>query len=98
MSTTVTTRIDESLLTEVDKLSAKQHMDRATFLRNIIQQGVAIEKEKNVLQQYKKREISLQKAASLLKRSVLEMIDLVNKEGISLDYGEEELREDLSGL
>ncbi|MBN1503019.1 UPF0175 family protein [Candidatus Woesearchaeota archaeon] len=98
MSTTVTTRIDESLLHEVDQLSLQKQMDRATFLRNIIKHGVQEEKRKNALEKYKRREYSLQKCASLLNISVLEMIDLLERESLFLDYTKDELREDLQGL
>ena len=98
MSSSVTTRIPEELLKQIDRFSADLHMDRATMLRNLIELGLTEENRKKVLLQYKKRSISLQKAASLLKLDMAEMIDLLQREGLYLDYCGEELKEDLKGL
>ena len=98
MTATVTTRIEESLLHELDKLSNEKQMDRATFLRNLIKKGVNQEKQKFVLNDYKNRKISLQKAAELLDNSLIEMLDLIKRANITLDYTNEELKVDLKGL
>lgn len=98
MTATVTTRVAESTLKEIDRFSAEKHTDRATMLRTFIEQGLSEERKKHVLLAYRNRQISLQKAASLLGIDFLAMIDLLQTEGLYLDYTEEELREDLKGL
>ena len=98
MAETVTTRVPKETLYEIDKFSKEKHMDRATMLRNLIEQGLEDEKKERILQQYKNRKISLQRAAELLKVDLVEMLELIKKEGLHLDYTEEELREDLKGL
>ena len=98
MTATITTRVEEKTLLEIDQLSKEKHMDRASFLRNLIAEGLAIEKEKKVLSTYKDRKISLAKAAELLEIDIWLMIDIIKKENIYLDYSEEELKEDLQGL
>lgn len=55
-------------------------------------------KTSEVLAQYKARKITLQKAAELLRIHLVEMMELIRKEGLYLDYTGEELREDLKGL
>ena len=55
-------------------------------------------KKEKILQQYKNRKISLQKAAELLKIDLTEMLDLIKNENLYLDYTEEELRKDMKGL
>ncbi|MEK6949119.1 MAG: DUF6290 family protein [Nanoarchaeota archaeon] len=98
MAETVTTRVPKETLEEIDKYSKEKHMDRATMLRNLIEQGLEDEKKEKILQQYKNRKISLQKATELLKIDLTEMLELVKREDLHLDYTEEELREDLKGL
>ncbi|HLD97031.1 MAG TPA: UPF0175 family protein [Candidatus Nanoarchaeia archaeon] len=98
MTATVTTRVAEEVLRQIDDFSADNKMDRATMLRNLIERGLEQEKKKKVLADYKERKISMQKAASLLGIDFLAMIDLLQTEGLYLDYTEEELREDLKGL
>ena len=98
MTATVTTRVQESTLKEIDRFSAEKHTDRATMLRSLIEDGLAKERREKVLFDYKERRISLQRAAELLKIHLTEMLELIQKEGLYLDYTEEELREDLKGL
>ena len=98
MTATVTTRVPEETLREIDELSAGRHMDRATMLRNLIEEGMVAAKREKVLAQYKARRVSLQKAAELLGIHLIDMVELIQREGLYLDYSEEELREDLKGL
>ena len=98
MTATVSTRIEEKTLSEIDQLSKEKHMDRASFLRNLIVEGLAIEKKNKVLGMYKERKISLAKAADILDIDIWQMIDIIKKENLYLDYSDDELREDLQGL
>ena len=95
---TLTTRVPDGTLREIDLFSRERHMDRSTALRNLIAQGLEEEKKKRTLEQYKKRQISLQKLAFVLKISYLDALDLIEQEGLHLDYGLAELEEDLRGL
>ena len=98
MTATVSTRIEEKILSEIDELSKEKQMDRASLLRNLIVEGLSIERKKKVLSMYKERKVSLAKAAELLNIDLWQMIDLIKEESIYLDYSEEELKEDLKGL
>ena len=98
MTATITTRVEEKLLEEIDQLSKENQMDRASFLRNLIVEGLSIEKEKKVLKLYKDRKISMAKAAEMLDIDLWHIIDIIKREKLYLDYSEEELREDLKGL
>ena len=98
MTATISTRIEEKILLEIDELSKEKHMDRASLLRNLIVEGLSIEKKKKVLSMYKTRKISLAKAADMLDVDLWRMIDMLKEEGMYIDYSEDELREDLKGL
>ncbi len=98
MTATISTRIEEKILSEIDELSKEKQMDRASLLRNLIVEGLAIERKKKVLSMYKERKVSLAKAAEMLDVDLWKMIDLLKEEGMYIDYSEEELREDLKGL
>ena len=54
--------------------------------------------DKKVQTLYKNRKISLQKAAELLKIDLSEILELIKKEGLYLNYSKEELKEDLKDL
>ncbi len=94
----VTTRVSVETLNEIDALSKEKHMDRATFLRNIIEKGLSLERKERTLKLYKERKISMEKAASILGVDIAQMIDIVRDEELHPDYTQEELREDLGVL
>ena len=98
MTATITTRVGEKILAEIDQFSKEKQMDRASFLRNLIVEGLAIEKKNKVLGMYKERKISLAKAAEILNVDTWQMIDIIKEENLYLDYSEEELREDIQGV
>lgn len=98
MTATVSTRIEEKILAEIDELTKEKQMDRASLLRNLIVEGLTIERKRRVLNMYKERKISLAKAAELLSIDLWQMIDIIKEENLYLDYSEEELKEDLKGL
>ena len=98
MTATVSTRIEERILSEIDELSKEKQMDRASLLRNLIVEGLSIEKKKKVLSMYKERKISMAKAAEILNIDIWQMIDIIKEENLYIDYTEEELKDDLKGL
>lgn len=95
---TVTTRVSSPMLQEIDTFSRQSHTDRSTFLRNLLSKGLEFQKQEQVLQLYQQRKITLQKMASLLNITYLDALELLRQKELHLDYGLEELQEDLRGL
>ena len=98
MAVTVTTRIDEKKLEEIDKLSSGKHMDRATMLRNLIEEGLKKEKKENVIKLYREKKISSGKARELLNIDFDEWLEVMKEENLYLNYEKEDLKEDLKGI
>jgi len=96
--TIVTTRVPQDIVREIDKVSRDQHTDRSTLLRKLISKGLQEEQKEQALEKYRAKKISLQKMASLLKISYLDALEIIKQAGVHLDYGLEELQEDLQGL
>ena len=96
--TTVTTRVPKPMLSEIDKVSKEKHMDRSTLLRNLIACGLQEERKERVLWMYKQRRITLQKVGDMLDITYLDALELLKREDLHIDYGLEELKEDLRGL
>lgn len=98
MAIAVSTRVDEKTAREIDHLASEKHMDRATMMRNLLEKALEEERQQLVLEQYKKREVTLARAAEMLDIDLWSMLELLKQNHIHLDYTEEELREDLKGL
>jgi predicted HTH domain antitoxin len=98
MAVTVTTRIDENRLKEIDQLSSGKHMDRATMLRNLIEEGLKKEKRENVVKLYRSKKVSSGKARELLNVDFEEWICIMKEENLYFDYEKDDLKEDLKGI
>ena len=98
MAVTVTTRVEKEVLRDVDNVAKEKNMDRSTLLRNLIQIGLKEEKKEIVLKRYKSGKISMGKAKDELEMDTVDFIELMKSEGIYLNYGRQELEEDLKGL
>ena len=83
---------------QLDVLSKESHVDLSTLLKKLILRGLEFEKRKSVIKLYEDRKISFQKAAELFEISIWEMFELLKRENIHIDYGFEELEEDLEPL
>ena len=94
----VTVSIDENIRKELDVLSKEYPIYLQALLKNLILNGLEFEKRKRVIKLYGDRKIRFQKAAELLEISIWEMFELLKRGNIHIDYGFEELEEDLEPL
>ena len=60
-----------------------------------VNQGLDVLSERSVLELYRERKITLQKAAEMLSLDIWEMIEKLRKADIHIDYSRENLAEDL---
>jgi predicted HTH domain antitoxin len=95
MTVTLTTRATEELAKRIEELAKREKVDKSTMIRRLLSDAVEAKSREEALRQYREGKVSLWKAAKMAGVSLWEMIDLITKEGIHLDYGPEELREDL---
>lgn len=98
MEEAVTAFLDVDTLKGVNMLSKEFHMDRSSIIKDLIREGLELKIRKRALELYTSRKISLQKAAEIMSISIWEMLDIVKREGIHLDYDMEELNEDLEPM
>lgn len=98
MTETLTTRAAEALVKKIEEMAKKEKVDKSTMIRRLLADAVEAKCKEDSLKLYKEGKVSLWKAAKIAGVSLWEMIDLIMKEGIHLDYGTEELREDLEPL
>ena len=94
---TVTTRVPENMLKEIDTFGKKKHMDRSTMLRNLLAKALDEEKKEDTLQLYKNKKVSLQRMAEILGITYLDALDLIKEEGLYLHYDMEDLKDDMRG-
>lgn len=91
-----TLRVGDELYKELREVARMQGVSVRELLPRALEQGVLALKEQAVLDLYRKREITLQRAAQLLSVDLWTMIDKIKRADIHLDYTLEELHEDVS--
>ncbi len=90
-----TLKVGEELYKELQDVARMQGVKVREFFPKALEQGVMVLKEHLVLDLYRKREISLQRAAELLAVDLWTMLEKLKKADIHLDYTLEELHEDV---
>ena len=88
-------KLKDSLYKEAERLSKKQGIKVEELIPQALKHGLNVLNEKKVLELYKDRKITLQKAASMLAVDIWEMIEKIKKADLHIDYTVEELAEDL---
>ena len=80
---------------KVEKASKAQGVKTNDIIARALKQGLDALNEKSILDLYRERKITLQRAAEMLSIDIWEMIEKAKKAEIHLDYSTEELAEDL---
>lgn len=88
-------KLQEDIYRKVEKASKTQGIKLNDLMVQALKQGLEALSEKNVLELYRSRKITLQKAAAMLSIDIWEMIEKIKKADIHMDYSMEELAEDL---
>lgn len=88
-------KLQEDIYRKVEKASKTQGIKLNDLMVQALKQGLEALSEKNVLELYRSRKITLQKAAAMLSIDIWEMIEKIKKADIHIDYSIEELAEDL---
>jgi predicted HTH domain antitoxin len=88
-------KVESDIYKKAEKASKAQGVKTNDFIARALKQGVEALNEKSILDLYRERKISLQRAAEMLSVDIWEMIEKAKKAEIHLDYSLEELAEDL---
>ncbi|MBI5408769.1 MAG: UPF0175 family protein [Nitrospirae bacterium] len=89
-------KLKDNLYKEAERVSKVQGIKVEELIPHALKQGLDVLNEKNVLELYRNRKITLQKAAAMLSVDIWEMIEKIKTADIHIDYSMEELTEDLN--
>ena len=98
MTKILTTRAPDGLVREIEALAREENLDKSALIRRLLAQALQEKRKEKALELYRKGKVSFGKAASIAKISIWEFMDLVREKGLHIDYGSEELFEDLEPL
>lgn len=93
---TVSVRLPSRLLRRVARLASEAGVSRSELLREVVQRGLAAKRLERGLDAYRRREVSLDRAADQAGVPVTVFLDEARRAGVLANYSPEELRRDLS--
>lgn len=98
MSRTVSVRLSEESLREVDRIAERLKTDRSEALRRFIERGLRESRIDDALDGLRKGKVSVGRAAEMAGVTLYEMLDLVRRHRIPSRYGPDDLQRDLRDL
>jgi len=98
MTTTISTRLPRKEIKEIEKFAKEEELDKSTFIKRLLHKSLKEYKVEYAFRLYKEGKVSLWKAAELAEKSLWDMIELMGKYNAYLNYGIEDLREDLNKI
>ncbi|MBI2144695.1 UPF0175 family protein [Candidatus Woesearchaeota archaeon] len=98
MEATIAVRIEKKKLAEIKALSKEENRKNSEVLREALDIGLREKKLVMALEKYRKKEISIGKAAELADLSISKVMDVLRERNIPFNYGVKELMEDFEGF
>ncbi len=99
MATTLSVRVEETVLRDLRKVEKTWQTDRSEAIRRLLSQSLHEWKIQQALEHLRNHTISIGKAAEECGLSLWEMLDLVKQKGIDwTGYSAEDLKRDLAVL
>lgn len=95
MPITITTRVEDQIVKEIDRVATMEAIDRSAVIRKFLIKAVKEWKIQKNLEDYEKGKITLWQAARKCGMPLWEMIEEVKTREIHVPYTLEDLREDL---
>ena len=98
MSENISLRLPQEILEKLDDLAKKEHKDRSTLIREILDEGIKDKRIDLAIELYRKSEVTGWQAAKLAGISLRRFHQALQSKGILIQYGEMDLEQDLRGL
>ncbi len=88
-------KVKDTLYKKAKRMSKAYGVKVEDLIPQALKQGLSVIDELAVLELYRDKKITLQKAAEMLSIDIWEMIEKIKKADLHIDYSAEELAEDL---
>jgi len=98
MAITITTRVEDDFVREIDEIASEEAIDRSSIVRKFLMTSLKQWKIDKALQEYEQGRMTLWQAAEECGISLWEMMAEIQKRGTKVPYTSDDLREDLKAL
>lgn len=86
----ITIRISKDILNKIKRFSREKQVAESEYLRRIIEKGLKVEREEEILRAYQNREIHLSEAARLLNMDIWDFLRLLSERNMALNVSLED--------
>ena len=88
-------RLDQTLLTELNKIAKSEHLDRTTIIRQLLFKAVSEYKTQQAMSRYRNKIISISKASSEANMTVFEFEKYLIEHNYKSKYSKHDLEREL---
>jgi len=92
---TVSTRLPQEMLKDIEKLAERDRVDRSELIRRLLDSALQQRKVEDALEAYRDGKVTLWRAAESAGVSLREMIELAGAKRIPVPYTLDDLRRDV---
>jgi len=86
----ITIRISKEILNKIKRFSREKQIAESEYLRRIIEKGIKVEREEEILVAYQKGEIHLSEAARKLDMDIWDFFRLLSERNMTLNVSLED--------
>jgi predicted HTH domain antitoxin len=94
----VTTRVSEDLYEKIERVQEEEQTDRSTAVKRLLERGVGDWQIETAVRRYRKGSVSIGRAAKIADVSIWELLDILEKRGVEMNYGESDLEADFAAV
>ena len=94
---TLSTRLTEKEARELDSFAMVEGMERSSFIKQLLRQGLDAFKFNRAVSLYRAKKISLSKAAEISNMTIQDLLLRFSEQSLELNYDIDELERDLDG-
>ncbi|HUY01250.1 MAG TPA: UPF0175 family protein [Candidatus Deferrimicrobium sp.] len=95
MAKTVTSRLPDEMVEELEKIAAIEKLDKSSVIRRLLNKAITSWKLEYAITMFKNNEISLGKAAETCNLSIWELLSKLAEYKTPIHFDIEELKQDL---
>jgi len=97
-SEVISARLSKERLKLVEEIAKRERVDKSTVLDRALEEYAKEWKLRTAVESYREGSVTLSRAAEIAGISIWEMIDILGKRKVQLQYDVEDLEEDLKAL
>jgi len=94
----ITARIPDEMFEKIKEIEESEKIDRAEATRKLLFIGITEKRREKAIELLRKHKITYRKAAEMMGVTIYELLDIMEKEGVSIGYSLRDLEKDIEEM